>query len=145
MKIITLRGKSNSGKTTAITNIFGKLSELGAVVQYFERTGADNKDFLAFMIYKGEGIAFCSIGDTADKGHSPLEYVLNGILFAYKKEADIFVNAFSDELPVDFETYRLFFYEKDSLKSIPMSVQKSANEYENQKVKITEEIINEIN
>lgn len=145
MKIITLKGKPNSGKTTTITNIFEKLRGCGAVVQYFERTGADNKDFLAFITYNGKEIVFCSIGDIADEGHSPLEYVLNGMIFASKKEADIFINAFSEGLPVSFETYKLLFSKEDSLKPILMAVRKTSKEYENQKVKITEDILNEIN
>lgn len=146
MKIITLKGKSNSGKTTAITNIFEKLKELDTVVQFFERIGADKKDFMALITLNRKKIALCSIGDIADKGHSPIEYIMNGINFAYERNADIFINAFSeDTLPVTFETYKLFFYGEDSTKPLPMSIQKSQSEYETQKNKITEEILNEIN
>lgn len=146
MKIITLKGKSNSGKTTAITNIFEKLKGKGAVVQFFERTGADNKDFIALITYNNKEIAFCSIGDVADEGDSPIEYIMNGINFAYERNADIFINAFSeDTLPITFETYKLFFCEEDSTPPLPMSVQKSSSEYETQMNEITEKILNEIN
>lgn len=133
MKIITLKGKSDSGKTTAITNIFNKLKENGAVVQFFERTGANNKDFTALITYNNKKIAFCSIGDIADKGHSPIEYIMNGINFAYERNADIFINAITED------------YYSINLKQITMSVQKSQSEYELQMNKIMEEVLNEIN
>lgn len=133
MKIITLKGKSKSGKTTAITNIFNKLKEKCEAVQFFERTGADNKDFTALITYKNKKIAFCSIGDIADKGYSPIKYIMIGINFAYERNADIFINAISEDP------------DSINIQEISMSVKKSENDYKTQMNEITEKILNEIN
>ena len=110
MKIITVVGKDKSWKTSLITEVFEKVLGMGTL-DYFKREGEDNRDFKA-LISCGENkkIAFCSIGDPADSKHLPSEYILRGLVFASKQEADILINAYSDSFDVVNETSE-FSYE----------------------------------
>ena len=84
-KIITVIGKSNSGKTTLIKNVYNYLVNQGAFVQYYEASGEHFEDIQAVVIWKCKIIAFCSIGDycidndnQTDNTPTPLIYIKGG-------------------------------------------------------------------
>ncbi|MDY6030436.1 MAG: hypothetical protein SPI86_01610 [Treponemataceae bacterium] len=108
MKIITIFGDENVGKTTLVWDVFNKLMETGAELTYFHVFGADGRDFHAIVVWEGKIIAICSIGDVAyeedikDSGISEDEksflYVKNGIDMARKYKAEILLNVVSNSI-----------------------------------------------
>ncbi len=145
MKIITVIGKPNTGKTTLITGVFEKLKAGGAKVTYFKSLGSNNKDFEAFLFHGDLKIAFYSIGDKADPSHSPMEYVANGITYGYNSGADIFINAFSNSiLSISEKEYLSFIGQKDKCIFIRMNSQ-TASDIDKQHNEKMQEVIEEIN
>ena len=95
MKVITLKGDTQTGKTQIITEVFKDLIVQGAKEKIFQEEGKDRKDFKALLTFKEKNIAFCSIGYIADYGHVESEYILSGIEFASKNTADVLINAYT--------------------------------------------------
>lgn len=123
MKVITVKGDTKLGKTQVIMDIFKELILLGGKELYFKEEGKDNRDFKALVNYKNKTIAFCSIGYIADYGHLESEYILSGIEFASKNEADILLNAYT----TPFEEFPEPVYEgiigKNNYHSFPVTKQ----------------------
>lgn len=66
MKVIIVRGPSNSGKTTTILRVYEHYTQDGArysVVEEKDSIDGDPKDFSAVIIYEGVKIGFFSMGD----------------------------------------------------------------------------------
>lgn len=133
MKIITLVGKDRTRKTTLIKRVYNEILKEGLLL-YYESEGADNQDFKALIKWNDKIIAFCSIGDPADPKHIPSEYILRGLVFASKKEADILVNAYSKSFRYEnnieefsYETYEsiISVYKNNSL-YIPIKIDDNA-------------------
>lgn len=107
MKIITVIGKSDTGKTTLIKSVYESLKRQGAFVLYYDVTGAHYEDIRAVVIWRGKTIAFCSIGDWADDDYKingdlwHLSYIKEGIEIARGKEADILINALTSNIQED--------------------------------------------
>ena len=99
MDVITLVGNTHSRKTQVITEIKDDLINNGAKLHLFFEEGADKKDFKALLTFKENRIAFCSIGYIADKGHLDSEYILRGLIFASKNNADVLINAYTTPFP----------------------------------------------
>lgn len=110
MIIITVVGEEGSGKSPLIHSLFDELvTKYNASVEIEKAVEGKNKDdFKGMVKYNNKKIAFCSIGDPADINeetgykHIPSEYILSGLVFASKNEADILINAYSnpfDEFP----------------------------------------------
>ena len=129
MKIITVVGKDKSWKTTLITEVYEEVLRKGTL-DYYKREGENNRDFKALISCdKNKKIAFCSIGDPADPKHIPSEYILRGLVFASKREANILINAYSDSfnatstvfsyetyesiVKIDTNTYKPIFMDKE--------------------------------
>ena len=133
MKIITLVGKDRTWKTILIKSVYNEILKEGLLL-YYESEGADNQDFKALIKWNDKIIAFCSIGDPADPKHIPSEYILRGLVFASKKEADILVNAYSKSFRYEnnieefsYETYEsiISVYKNNSL-YIPIKIDDNA-------------------
>lgn len=132
MKIITLVGKDKTWKTTLIKRVYEEISKKELL--FYKNEGADNRDFKALVKWNNKKIAFCSIGDPADPKHLPSEYILRGLVFASKNEADILVNAYSKSFRYEnnieefsYETYEsiISVYKNNSL-YIPIKIDDNA-------------------
>ncbi len=105
MKIITIEGNENTGKTTLVKELYRYLNLRGAFVLYYEVTGAHYEDFHAVIIWNSKVIAFCSIGDYADIDENkaddklwPYAYIKKGIELANKYSAIILINTKTSNL-----------------------------------------------
>ena len=77
MKIIVLDGKSHSGKTTTLTDVFNQIAPKGTR----KIQGNSDKDFEAVFSYKNKKIALCTGGDT-------IKYIggIDGLIIARNNE-----------------------------------------------------------
>lgn len=104
LRVFTVIGKPDAGKTTLIWAVYNKLMETGGELTYFHIVGADARDFHAIVVWEGKIIALCSIGDIADKKENEKEedwdawkYIKDGIEMARNHEVEILINALSLE------------------------------------------------
>ena len=91
IKIITVSGPDNSGKTTAIQKVFHKLTSDGGEITYYKACGVRLDDFHAIVVWHGKIIAFCSIGDLPDIPEDgshidDLQNIENGIKMANEQK-----------------------------------------------------------
>ncbi len=63
-KILVIYGKSSTGKTTTINDIFIKLSPNGTnIIEPKTQIGGDSKDFTVVLSYNNQSIGILSMGD----------------------------------------------------------------------------------
>ena len=65
IKIITITGEENCGKTSLVKYLFELLKQMGAEVIFYKLVGAHFEDFITILMLKGKLIAICSLGDAA--------------------------------------------------------------------------------
>lgn len=92
MRVITVVGKKEIGKTTFIKYVFYHLLKRGGKVLFYKTIGQDELDFHSIMLWKKRMIAFCSVGDADIPYWSIIE---NGLDFGKTYSADILINALS--------------------------------------------------
>lgn len=92
MKVITITGPSNIGKTTFVKYIFLRLLKKNAKIVFFETRGKDKQDFHAVVIWESRVIAFCSAGDRDTPDWKTIE---EGLKLANKYNASILLNVLS--------------------------------------------------
>lgn len=94
MRVITLMGESNTGKTTTIRNVYLNLwnDETNTERISFETEGGDKCDFISILEYKRKLIVIKSLGDKNDEGENPFEWVESGLKIARLVKADILIN-----------------------------------------------------
>lgn len=97
MKIITIEGEQDAGKTTLVRHVLRRLVNDGAEVLYYEATGHLYDDFHAVVIWRSRKITLHSIGDEP-------EYVQDGIDRAKATWSDILLN--TRTLSVEEEKYK---------------------------------------
>ena len=149
MKIITIEGKENTGKTTLVKELYRYLNLRGAFVLYYEVTGAHYEDFHAVIIWNSKVIAFCSIGDYADKDVYnaenklwPFTYIEKGIELAIRKyPADILINTRTTNL--NETDYKLLLKEKVGNENY-ISYKTKDIIYQNDCIKHNQEILSSI-
>lgn len=113
LKVITIFGDTNSGKTTLINYVFTKLMETGGELTYYHIIGADTRDFHAIVIWEGLIIAFCSIGDPADEEiENNWDNIEKGIKTAKDFKAEILLNAVSYDIEKDSQTTKTEYIKK---------------------------------
>lgn len=96
MKIITIKGGKNSGKTTTIRNIYHKVTVMkDSKILDFTPAGFDKTDFDAIVSVKNKIVVFRSYGDG-------ISYVRTGLQYAKSKEADVFINAWNSDLDKNY-------------------------------------------
>ncbi len=78
-------------------------------------------DFKGLLNYQEKSIAFCSIGYIADYGHVESEYILSGIEFASRNNADVLINAYTTPFPEFPEPIYERIIGKKNYISIPIS------------------------
>lgn len=99
MKIITIKGKKNSGKTTTIRNIYQKLTVMkGSKILEYVPAGFDKTDFDAIVSVKNNIVVIRSYGDG-------ISYVRTGLQYAKSKEANFFINAWNSDLDKDHNIF----------------------------------------
>lgn len=86
MKIIVLDGKSHSGKTTTLTDVFYQIAPKGTP----KIRGNSNKDFEAVFSYKNKKIALCTGGDT-------IKYIGDSIKKYAQQKIDVLIIARNNE------------------------------------------------
>ncbi len=140
MEIITLKGDDGAGKTKVITQIFEELFTQREIdgAFYVKSEGADNQEFKALLKYNGKKIAFCSIGDPADFNektkyeHLPSEYILSGLVFASKNEADVLINAYRTQFSEFPESVYKALLGNNKYSPIPISTQSNLSDVKDQ-------------
>ncbi len=100
MKIITVKGESDSGKTTLIKYVFLKLIHKGAKIIFFENRGDKKQDFHAVVFWEAHTIAFCSAGDIDNPDFE------EGLNLAVKYNANILINALSIDQGLFIDGYK---------------------------------------
>lgn len=112
MKVITIEGEQNVGKTTLVRNILRRLVNDGAEVLYYEATGHLYDDFHAVVIWRSRKITLCSIGDA-------ITYIRKGIDRAKATWSDILLN--TRTLSVDAEKYKQSLPSDCDLHPVPVT------------------------
>ena len=85
MKVITIEGGKDAGKTTLVRNVLRRLVSDGAEVVFYEAGGYLYPDFHAVVIWRARKITLCSIGDS-------ITYIREGIKRAKENSSDILLN-----------------------------------------------------
>lgn len=95
MKIITIKGGKNSGKTTTIRNIYQKFTVMkNSKILKYTPAGFDKTDFDAIVSVNNQIVVIRSYGDG-------ISYIRTGLQYAKSKEADVFINAWNSDLDKD--------------------------------------------
>ncbi|MDE6245598.1 MAG: hypothetical protein K2M50_08080 [Treponemataceae bacterium] len=112
MKVITIDGEQNSGKTTLVRHVLRRLVNDGAEVLYYEVLGHLRDDFHAVVIWHARKITLCSIGDA-------ITYIRDGIGRAKATWSDILLN--TRTLSVEEEKYKQSLPPECDLRSISVT------------------------
>lgn len=97
MKIITIKGGKNSGKTTTIRNIYQKFTVMkNSKILKYTPAGFDKTDFDAIVSVNNQIVVIRSYGDG-------ISYIRTGLQYAKSKEADVFINAWNSDLDKDYD------------------------------------------
>ncbi len=118
MKVITIEGEQNSGKTTLVRNVLRRLVNDGAEVVFYEACGYLYPDFHAVVIWRARKITLCSIGDS-------ISYVHGGVKRAKENSSDILLN--TRTLTVEEEKYKKLLPTECDLSSVPVAPPKDEN------------------
>ena len=118
MKVITIEGGKNAGKTTLVRHVLRCLVNDGAEVIKYEVTGQYYDDFFAFLMWKAKKIVLRSIGDE-------LSFITPGIELATNEKADILLNTrtitvneaeYKEKLPKDCSFHKLTLTKQSNAK-----------------------------
>lgn len=119
MKIITVQGESNSGKTTLIRYVFLKLIHKGAKIVFFENRGDRKQDFYAVIDWDSRTIVFCSAGDIDNPNWNIVE---EGLKHAEKYKANILINALSIDQGLTIDGYKNLLNKQYNIKDFKEDV-----------------------
>lgn len=118
MKVITIEGGKDAGKTTLVRNVLRRLVSEGAEVVFYEAGGYLYPDFHAVVIWRGRKITLCSIGDS-------ITYIREGIKRAKENSSDILLN--TRTLTVEEEKYKQSLSPDCDLSSVSVAPPKDKN------------------
>lgn len=118
MKVITIEGDKNAGKTTLVRNVLRRLVSDGAEVVFYEAGGYLYPDFHAVVIWRARKITLCSIGDS-------ITYIREGIKRAKENSSDILLN--TRTLTVEEEKYKQSLPTDCDLRSVSVAPPKDEN------------------
>lgn len=91
MKIITIKGANNTGKTTLLKYTYKNLLADGADVYEYDSSEFLTEDIYAYLIWHGLKIIIFSIGDS-------IEDIKKGIKKAKYWKVDVLVNALTSKI-----------------------------------------------
>lgn len=133
MKVITIEGDQDAGKTTLVRHVLHRLVNDGAEVLYYKVCGTFRDDFHAVVIWHARKITLCSIGDL-------ISYVRDGIARANDTSSEILLN--TRTLSVNEEDYKLSLPSECDLHSISvMSNKVDIEAFIKEKQKVLESIM----
>ena len=118
MKVITIEGGKDAGKTTLVRNVLRRLVNDGAEVVFYEACGYLYPDFHAVVIWRARKITLCSIGDL-------FSYIQGGVKRAKENSSDILLN--TRTLTVEEEKYKQLLPTDCDLRSVPVAPPKDEN------------------
>lgn len=118
MKVITIEGGKDAGKTTLVRNVLRRLVNDGAEVVFYEACGYLYPDFHAVVIWRARKITLCSIGDL-------FGYIQGGVKRAKENSSDILLN--TRTLTVEEEKYKKLLPSDCDLRSVPVAPPKDEN------------------
>ena len=118
MKVITIEGEGNTGKTTLVRNVLRWLVNDGAEVLYYRVYGHLCDDFHAVVIWRAKKIMLYSIGDCFKCIKDGLDF-LEGVDWIKGVGSDILVN--TRTLTVDAEKYKQLLPSECDLRSISLT------------------------
>lgn len=104
MEIITIKGASNTGKTTLLKYAYKNLLADGADILEYDCNDFLTDDFYAYIIWHGIKIVFFSMGDE-------LEDVKNGVDKANYWKVDVLINALNNSISEN--KYRNLLFEDE--------------------------------
>ncbi|MDY4766975.1 MAG: hypothetical protein SO238_00965 [Treponema sp.] len=107
MRIITIIGDDNSGKTTLLQYMLNQLKNTGAEILSFSRLGHNYDDFECILFWKGKKVAMCSIGDAK-------KYIDEGLHRAKDSNPDYIINVVNTK----FEKWYKDSFKKDDIKIV---------------------------
>ena len=97
MRIITIKGEQNSGKSTLIRNLYQHLTKIKNIkIITYTPAGYDRTDFDAVLSITNKIVVLRSYGDK-------ISYVREGLENANSKNADVFINAWTDSLDEKYD------------------------------------------
>lgn len=142
MKIITLKGKKDVGKTTTIRKVYQTLwqDEKNTERIAFEIDGGDKCDFITILKWKGKIIVIKSLGDAETK--DDFSWVKNGWEIARLIHANYLLNA----LDIDFLDEKKYcdLITPDIPVFIPIEKKKSVEEMARQEIELCKRILDEL-
>lgn len=104
MKVITVQGECNRGKTALVKYVFETLKQAGAEILYYKEVGAYFEDIHCVLRYDCKVIAICSIGDIADEEEKDdWKYIKDGIELAKNYAADVLINVLSIPISASYQ------------------------------------------
>lgn len=104
MKVITIKGAKNTGKTTLLKYAYKNLLTDSADIIEYDCSDFLTEDIYAYLVWRGLKIVIFSIGDC-------IEYVKKGIEKANFWKVDVLVNALTTTISED--QYRILIPEKE--------------------------------
>lgn len=96
MRIITLRGDSNKGKTTTLNIVYNTLLNNGGISRNKQKLGGDPNDFFDLVTYNNQKIYFFTMGDYS-------KYLIDAIRDSNSKGYDIFICACNSRFTTPFK------------------------------------------
>ena len=95
MKVLTISGNSDIGKTTTIRHIFETLIDMKAVVKDYKPLGRWYDDFISTIVFNKKIIVINSLGDLVGT-------IKDGKKKALEINADLLINAWNENLGKDY-------------------------------------------
>ncbi len=115
MKVITVIGDTDSGKTTLLNYLYEFLKNDGADIMQFKREGDKKDDVVVLLYWHSKKIVICSIGDA-------MRYIKFGTELAKIERPDILINALTSNISCQ-ELKDLLSWVKEDEMVTPIKIQ----------------------
>lgn len=144
MKVITVTGEQNTGKSSTIRKVYQMLwyDKTNPRRISFETDGGDKCDFISILNWKKKIIVFKSLGDKNDEGGDEFAWVKQGLDVAKAVKADILINALTTDL--DEKKYKSFINTIDELIFKPIEKKDTIEEMARQEEDLSKQIFKEL-
>lgn len=142
MKIITIKGESNAGKTTLIWKIYRELweNEKNIIRVSFENDGGDKYDFITILKINDKTIVIKSLGDAGRK--NDFSWIKNGWKIANAVNADVLLNTLDTD---DLDERKYCDFIKPNIPIfIPIEKKETVEEMAQQEETLLRQILDEL-